>query len=86
MCMPSVPQGVNTRMYQESGPLKDLLDRDVLLQPEDVAEALMVAIRDDHFYVLPHAEVGRYYARRAADPDRWMATMNTLQQKLEETA
>ena len=80
------PQGVNTRMYQESGPLKDLLDRDVLLQPADVAEALMGAIRDDHFYVLPHAAVGRYYARRAADPDRWLATMNTLQRKLEETA
>jgi NAD(P)-dependent dehydrogenase (short-subunit alcohol dehydrogenase family) len=77
------PQGVDTRMYAESGPLKGLLDRDELLTPDDVAQALVDAIAADRFYVLPHPEVRAYYAHRAADPDRWIATMNKLQQKLE---
>lgn len=80
------PQAVDTRMYAESGPLKGLLDRDALLQPDDVAEALMSAISHDRFYVLPHPQVAAYSAHRAADPDRWIATMNKLQRKLEETA
>ena len=78
------PQGVNTRMYEEAGPLKDLLSRDALLEPDDVAEALVAAIRDDRFYVLPHAEVAGYFAHRAADPERWIATMNKLQRKIED--
>ena len=77
------PQGVDTRMYAASGPLKELLDRDALLRPDDVAQALVDAIAADRFYVLPHPEVAGYYAHRAADPDRWIATMNTLQTKLE---
>ena len=80
------PQGVDTRMYAESGPLKDLLSRDALLSPQEVAEALMDAIGDDRFFVLPHAEVAGYYAARATDPARWMAGMNALQRRLEETA
>jgi hypothetical protein len=27
--------------------------------------------------------VARYYAHRASDPDRWLAGMNVLQQRLE---
>jgi NAD(P)-dependent dehydrogenase (short-subunit alcohol dehydrogenase family) len=80
------PQGVDTRMYAESGPLKDVLSRDALLSPQDVAEALVDAIGADRFFVLPHPEVAGYYAFRAAEPERWMAGMNTLQRRLEETA
>lgn len=80
------PQGVNTRMYAESGPLKELLGRDAVLEPGEVADALVAAIAEDRFYVLPHPEVGAYFAHRAADPDRWITTMNKLQRKLEETA
>ncbi len=80
------PQAVDTRMYAESGPLKSVLSRDALLAPDDVAEAFVTAISQDRFYVLPHPEVAGYYAHRAADPDRWIATMNKLQQRLEGTA
>jgi NAD(P)-dependent dehydrogenase (short-subunit alcohol dehydrogenase family) len=80
------PQGVNTRMYAQAGPLKELLARDAVLEPADVADSLVQAIREDRFYVLPHPEVGDYFAHRAADPERWIATMNKLQRKLEENA
>jgi NAD(P)-dependent dehydrogenase (short-subunit alcohol dehydrogenase family) len=77
------PQGVKTRMLDESGPLKDLLSHDVALEPEDVAEALWQAIQDDRFLVLPHPEVAGYYATRATQTDRWLGGMNKLQQRLD---
>lgn len=82
------PQGVRTQMLDDSGPLKDLLSHDDALEPEDVAEALVAAIVDDRFLVLPHPEVAAYYAARAARPEAWLGGMNRLQQKvdaLEET-
>ncbi|MDQ4119347.1 MAG: dehydrogenase, partial [Actinomycetota bacterium] len=78
------PQGVKTRMLADAGPLKDLLSHDIALEPEDVAEAMWEALADDRFLVLPHPEVGDYYAGRAADTDRWLAGMNKLQRRLEE--
>lgn len=80
------PQGVSTRMYAESGPLKGVLSRDRVIEPEEVADALVAAIREDRFYVLPHPEVAGYFARRAADPQRWIATMNGLARQVEENA
>ncbi|OLR92261.1 SDR family oxidoreductase [Actinokineospora bangkokensis] len=79
------PQGVRTRMLEESsGPLKELLSRDSALEPEDVAEALLGAVADDRFLVLPHPEVADYYGARATRPDRWLAGMNKLQQRLDQ--
>lgn len=77
------PQGVKTRMLDQAGPLTGLLSHDTALEPDDVAEALWGAMREDRFLVLPHPEVHHYYAVRAADTDRWLDGMNRLQQKLD---
>ena len=63
------PQGVQTRMLEQAGPLKDLLTRDAALTPDQVADAWVASLAEDRFLVLPHPEVGGYYAARAADPD-----------------
>ena len=78
------PQGVQTRMLEQAGPLKDLLTRDAALSPDDVAEAWVASLADDRFLVLPHPEVGSYYAARAADPDAWLAGMRRLQDKVDQ--
>ena len=77
------PQGVQTRMLDGSGPLKDLLTLDATLTADEVAEAAWRALATDDFYVLPHPEVRDYYAQRATHPDAWLAGMNRLQQKLD---
>lgn len=77
------PQGVRTRMLEEAGELAALLSHDTALEPADVAEALMAAIAEERFLVLPHPEVAGYYRARAEDTDAWLAGMNRLQQKLE---
>ena len=73
------PLAVNTPMYENSGPLKPVLDRDPVLDPPAVAEALIDAMTDGRFFVLPHPQVTDYYAFRAADPDRWLKGMRKIQ-------
>ena len=77
------PQGVKTRMLEESGPLQELLSHDTALAPEDVAEAVWQGLQDDRFLILPHPEVAKYSALRATDTERWLAGMRKLQQKID---
>ena len=55
---------------------------DGVLQPEDVAESLVQAVRDERFWVLPHPEVATYAKRKADDVDRWLGGMRRYAQKL----
>ena len=80
------PQGVRTRMLDDSGPLKELLSRDNALEPEDVADALWEAMSTNRFLVLPHPEVAGYYAARARSTEKWLDGMNRLQQDLDQEA
>lgn len=59
--------------------------REKLLEPEDVAEALRKAIEGENFFVLPHPIAGEYYAYRAANPDAWLSGMRKMLAKLKET-
>ena len=77
------PQGVQTAMLDQAGPLKDLLSHDEALAPSAVAEAWIASLEDDRFLVLPHPEVAGYYAARAALTDRWLAGMRRLQTKVD---
>ncbi|WP_110182890.1 SDR family oxidoreductase [Nocardioides solisilvae] len=78
------PQGVQTRMLEESGPLKDLLSADQALTPDQVAGAWVASLEDDRFLVLPHPEVAGYYAARATQNERWLRGMRRLQAGLDE--
>jgi NAD(P)-dependent dehydrogenase (short-subunit alcohol dehydrogenase family) len=77
------PQGVQTRMLEQAGPLKDLLTRDASLTPEQVADAWVDSLADDRFLVLPHPEVAGYWQALAQDPDGWLAGMQRLQAKVD---
>ncbi|MCF8605843.1 SDR family oxidoreductase [Gordonia sp. HY442] len=77
------PQGVRTRIYEESGDLKEVLSHDAVLEPSDIADAVWDALAGDEFYILPHEKVRDYYVARATSPDRWLTGMNRIQQSLE---
>jgi NAD(P)-dependent dehydrogenase (short-subunit alcohol dehydrogenase family) len=75
------PLGVRTPMLD--GALEDTVGAaallaDELLEPEEVAEVVLDAIRAERFLILPHAKVAEYMARRGADDDRWIAGMRRL--------
>ncbi|MGW5637897.1 SDR family oxidoreductase [Streptomyces sp. NPDC003832] len=77
------PQGVRTDMLAATGSAGDLVLQPTAIEPDDVADALFKAIGEDRFLVLPHPEVAGYYQARAAEPERWLGTMNHIQQKWE---
>lgn len=77
------PQGVRTRMLDDTGPAGDLVLRGSAIEPEQVAEALWEGLQDGRFLILPHPEVGDYYAARASDVDRWLAGMRRIQGRLD---
>jgi NAD(P)-dependent dehydrogenase (short-subunit alcohol dehydrogenase family) len=79
------PQGVRTDMLTASGTAGELVLTPTAIEPEDVADALFEAMAKDRFLVLPHPEVAEYCAARATHNDRWLAGMNRIQQKWEET-
>lgn len=43
-----------------------------------VADAVLEALHEETFLVLPHPQVGKFWAGKAADPDRWLAGMAHL--------
>ncbi|MEU8651231.1 SDR family oxidoreductase [Streptomyces sp. NPDC048737] len=77
------PQGVRTDMLDATGSAGDLVLKPTAIEPRDVADALFAGMAEDRFLILPHPEVAGYYQARAGDPDRWLATMNHIQQKWE---
>ena len=78
------PQGVRTDMLTRSGDLEALLSRDSAIEPEAVAELTWEALGDDRFLVLPHPEVGGYYAARATNTDAWLGGLTRLPQMIAE--
>jgi hypothetical protein len=57
------------------GAASPVLAAGVLLEPEEVAEAVVRGLADGRFLILPHPEVATFEGRRAADRDRWLAGM-----------
>ena len=55
---------------------------DGVLDPNDVAELCLQAIRDEQFLILPHPAVATYTERKATDRDRWLAGMRRFQSAL----
>lgn len=77
------PQGVRTNLISQAGAAAvDTVVAQGVIEPEDVAAALVEAMAEERFLVLPHPEVATYYERRATDPDRWLAGMSRLQGRI----
>ena len=67
------PQGVRTRMTE--GMADSPQAGDGMLEPEQVAEAIVRGLAEEHFLILPHPEVLEYLRRKGADYDRWLRGM-----------
>jgi NAD(P)-dependent dehydrogenase (short-subunit alcohol dehydrogenase family) len=72
------PQGVDTPMLSGAPEGSATLAAGEVIAPERVADAVMAALADGRFLILPHPEVAEYERRRAADRDRWLAAMRRL--------
>jgi NAD(P)-dependent dehydrogenase (short-subunit alcohol dehydrogenase family) len=80
------PQGVRTNMLM--GSTDDtagavVLASGELLEPEQVADAVVAGLADERFLILPHPIVGEYLKGKAADYDRWLGGMRRLLARLQ---
>jgi NAD(P)-dependent dehydrogenase (short-subunit alcohol dehydrogenase family) len=70
------PQAVRTAMT--AGNPDGVAAVDGMIEPEEVAQACLEAIRAETFLVLPHPQVLEYMRRKTADYDRWLGGMRRL--------
>jgi len=76
------PQAVRTPMLElalEKDPVGAVpLLAGGVLEPEEVAEAVVAGMRDERFLILPHAVVGDYLALKGTQPERWLGGMRKM--------
>lgn len=76
------PQAVRTPMLtSEDGSVASM---DGVLEPGEVADAVIDALDEERLLVLPHPRVQEYMRRKAEDPDRWISGMQRLQARFGE--
>jgi NAD(P)-dependent dehydrogenase (short-subunit alcohol dehydrogenase family) len=75
------PQGVRTPMLDlamEDPVSAAALTAGGLIEPEDVADAVVAGIREERVLILPHENVGGFLALKGSDPERWLKGMRRL--------
>ena len=72
------PLGVRTQMLLGADGERESFLRAGAIEPEDVAEAVVVGLAEEHFLMLPHPEVADYFRRKGDDYDRWLRGMRRL--------
>ena len=72
------PQGVATAMTAGGAGSAEV---DGMLQPAQVAESVVNALRDETFLILPHPEVLDYLRGKTAHYDKWLGGMQKLYAK-----
>jgi NAD(P)-dependent dehydrogenase (short-subunit alcohol dehydrogenase family) len=76
------PQGVRTPMLEEATG-DDTAGAAALraagvIEPSEVADAVVETIREERFFVLPHPEVADFMALKGGNPERWLAGMRKI--------
>ena len=75
------PQAVRTAMTAGDDPVVANVVAHGMIEPEDVAEAVVAGLAAESFLILPHPEVADYVAHKATDIEHWLGAMRKLQRK-----
>ena len=87
LCPQEVATDIDKNMYKSEGSVAagaKMAAGDGVLSSAEVAEAVVKALREERFLVLPHPEVAEYAKRKGTDRDRWLKGMRRFQDKLYE--
>jgi NAD(P)-dependent dehydrogenase (short-subunit alcohol dehydrogenase family) len=49
-----------------------------IISADQVADVVAAALAEERFLILPHPQVGTFWAQKASDPDRWLAGVRRL--------
>ncbi|MGA2320818.1 MAG: SDR family oxidoreductase [Solirubrobacteraceae bacterium] len=75
------PQGVRTPMLDlamDDPAAAAALSSTGLIEPEDVADAVVAGIREERMLILPHRNAAKFLAMKGHDPERWIKGMRRL--------
>ncbi len=75
------PQGVRTAMTEGDDPAVTNVVAQGLVEPEDVADAVVAGLDAESFLILPHPQVAEYVKHKGADIESWLGAMRRLQRK-----
>ena len=79
------PMGVATAMLDQGGDqlgFRVVKEAAPVLDPAEVAQAVVDGLRAEQFLILPHPEVLEFFRHKAADYDRWLRGMRRLQARV----
>jgi NAD(P)-dependent dehydrogenase (short-subunit alcohol dehydrogenase family) len=77
------PMGVRTPMTAGDGLATDIVaTAGAMLEPDEVAAAVVEGLHDERFLILPHPEVMTFLRRKVDDHERWLAGMRRLQARV----
>ncbi len=77
------PQGVRTPMVSSDPQSEtEVASSGRIIEPSEVADAVLNAIRANRFLVLPHPQVHDYEKLKVEDRDRWLAGMRRLRARI----
>jgi NAD(P)-dependent dehydrogenase (short-subunit alcohol dehydrogenase family) len=71
------PQGVKTDLIMGEDNPNSFLMADAI-SAEDCADAVVKALEDETFLILPHREVGEYIVKKAENRDRWLHSLRKI--------
>jgi NAD(P)-dependent dehydrogenase (short-subunit alcohol dehydrogenase family) len=77
------PMGVATPLLMEPLAAGELGAQAVaasgeIISAEQVAEVVLAGLTQERFLILPHPQVGTFWAQKASDPDRWLTGVRRL--------
>jgi NAD(P)-dependent dehydrogenase (short-subunit alcohol dehydrogenase family) len=75
------PAGVATDFLDLDDPIHQFLHMNSVT-PEQVAEVLLVAMRNEEFLVLPQPEIREFFAFKTQDYDKWLKNFARMNEKL----
>jgi NAD(P)-dependent dehydrogenase (short-subunit alcohol dehydrogenase family) len=78
------PLGVRTPLLGDPNSAFARLAAGPIREPEEVAEMVVDAVREERFLVLTDPIAQKWIEQKSADPERWLKGMRRLQAKLEE--
>lgn len=74
------PSGVQTDMLDVSDPIHQFLQSHAL-SADDVAERVVRGIDEETFLILPHPEVGEFFANKPKNYDVWLHQFSRMKEK-----
>lgn len=75
------PQAVRTAMTEGDDPAVANVVAHGMIEPSAVADAVIEALADERFLILPHPEVADYVAHKGTNVESWLGAMRRLQRR-----